>query len=782
MDKNAGYILETIKDRIDIIKGYNIDTTSIESDYKQLEERFYNKVSNRSINSGVAYMDTEMMSIEKTIDSFSTYLDNIIKGISIFETIDSAYEFKMTYCIGNNRIKSNSAFKKHVERVANGMLDYGDFYVLGIRKKNIDKYFEKLYELIKEEYREFGTTSILTAIEGSKMDTVYLTSLLEKQVINLLKTEDKYKKEYLSANVIENGKINRELLAIVSLVEVGYDDKLVERLVGLIDNMDRYKALCEEIKYKNLFDFLYLDYRRRDIFKRLITSFLSISVAASAGAAVVKNRDELFGDPIKKEYFIEDGNWRYLGSGIAKDASDLKIDSDGLGYLIEYSATRPDGTKVVREYELDHPRFRENVTVTEDMLKKEEIISVSNGTFSDKEYYIYREYSRKPIEGVEYIGIGILLGVMNILIFLLDALIRQVMLNMDYETLFPILEDIYNCILAIKEAIEDLEIYQDECKEIQGRNKKYEETIKELEEEYKVLTEKFSEVKKIFSDAKVMAEAVNNGSSIVMSLKLAKRFNKDQLVTFYYLLNDEMKSELERYDRNLLDNQRKILDEFKNKTPEEQEKIVETYLKKLESNKASKGKDKHKLESGKEQKEKNVHEEINEKKNAEKEVKDSKKDKAESIIKAIAGLSESIRLYSDFADESMLEKLYHTVQIDEDTLFEKVDDHFVIRKEFVPVLKFLNLAFIDATNLKVSDIDFRGTNIRINPQVVYNKDLSYSKFDDENLFGDFTNCNLKGADIREESLPVGIYKSIIDKNTVLPKQEKPTKEQTKVLE
>jgi hypothetical protein len=226
---------------------------------------------------------------------------------------------------------------------------------------------------------------------------------------------------------------------------------------------------------------------------------------------------------------------------------------------------------------------------------------------------------------------------------------------------------------------------------------------------------------------------------------------------------------MEKHLDVLLDNQRKILDEFKNKTLEEQEKIVNDYLKKQENKKPK-------------SKETKVKEEINEKKNAEKEVKDSKKDKAESIIKAIAGLSESIRLYSDFADESMLEKLYHTVQIDEDTLFEKVDDHFVIRKEFVPVLKFLNLAFIDATDLKVSDIDFRGTNIRINPQVVYNKDLSYSKFDDENLFGDFTNCNLKGADISKESLPVGIYKSIIDKNTVLPKQEKPTKEQTKVLE
>ena len=770
MDKNAGYILETIKDRIDIIKGYNIDTTSIESDYKQLEEKFYNKVSNRIINSNVAYMDTEMMSIEKTIDSFSTYLDNIIKGISIFETIDSAYEFKMTYCAGNNRIKSNSAFKKHVERVANGMLDYGDFYVLGIRKKNIDKYFEKLYELIKEEYREFGTTSILTAIEGSKMDTVYLTSLLEKQVIDLLKTEDKYKKEYLSANVIENGKINRELLAIVSLVEVGYDDNLIEKLVDLIDKMDSYKTKLENDKHKKFFDYIHVKSDKVDTVKKLISGMLTISVFASANAAVIKNRDNMFGGTIRNDYIIEDGECKYLGFE-KTDPDDIKRGFDDEGILVEYSETRPDGTKTVKEYRISHPTGnikKGNIDVTEKMLQSEKVISVEGTNLPDNKYYEYQEYKALPVEGWDYVVMAIMLLSINFLLSILSNInyvITGIDMHCNYDTLFPLLEDIYSSIITIGKAIEEM-------KEQEVKNKKTEEQIKELEARYKELTDRFNEARNLFSNPVIMANTVNNGSSLKMALQLAKRFNKEQLITFYYLLDEEKKTKVDKHFDMLLDNQRKILEEFKNKTPEEQKTLVDNYLKKKENKKTN----------IKEEKIEEVKEEIKDKKKAEKEVKDSKKDKAESIIKAIAGLSESIRLYSEFADKSMLDKLYHTVQIDEDTLFEKVDDHFVIRKEFVPVLKFLNLAFIDVTNLKVSDIDFRGTNIRINPQVVYNKDLSYSKFDDDNLFGDFTNCNLKGSDISKESLPVGINKSIIDKNTVLPKQEKTTKEQTKALE
>ena len=751
MNKNAGYVLETIRDRIDIIKGYDIDTTSIESDFKILENKFNSKVLNSNSNSQVAYTDTEIMSIEKSIDSFSTYLDNIIKGITVFENIDSAYKFMVDYCSSKN-MKSNTAFKKHVERVASGMLDYSDFYVLGIRKNNINKYLEKLYELIKEEYREFGSTAILTAIEGSKMDSSFLTELMQKQLLELLRGgSDKYKKEYLSANILENGKINRELLAIISLVENNYDEKLIYKLIDLTNKIDDYKAKQESDKRDSILDFLHFDSSRSEILKKVLTGLLSISVLATTNALFIKNRKDWFSGTYRKDFYIEDNEWKYLGGAVEEEIS---ADRDGLGYLVEYSETRPDGTKSVKEYKLNSPidsvKRGEPIQLSEDMLEKEEIISVEGTEFSDNGFSIYKEYSQIPMEGSDYVILGVVLALINVMLVLLDKLIHEAIF-WDYDTFFPILEDIYNGILAIKEAIDKLKEHEAESLEISNN-------IKLLEERYKELTERFSEAKKIYSDAKTISMAVNKGASIPMSLQLAKRFNKEQLIVFYYYLDAEKKEKVDRLNENLLDNQRKILREFKSKDEEEQKLLAEAYSRKLENKKA-------------ESKEEKVKIEVIEKKKEEKNVKNNKRAQAETIIKAIENLSESIKVYSEYEDKEILDKLYHTIQIDEDTLFEKVNDHYEFRKEFLPVLKFLNLSFIDTTDLKVSDIDFRGTNIRINPQVVYNKDLSYSKFDDENLFGDFSNCNLSGADISKESLPVGIYKSIIDNNTKLPNQK-----------
>ena len=61
------------------------------------------------------------------------------------------------------------------------------------------------------------------------------------------------------------------------------------------------------------------------------------------------------------------------------------------------------------------------------------------------------------------------------------------------------------------------------------------------------------------------------------------------------------------------------------------------------------------------------------------------------------------------------------------------------------------MSLIDFTNVKVSGIDFRGSAARINPQTVYNKDLSNGVFDSSNIkfFDDLTGVNIEGADFTE---------------------------------
>ena len=72
-------------------------------------------------------------------------------------------------------------------------------------------------------------------------------------------------------------------------------------------------------------------------------------------------------------------------------------------------------------------------------------------------------------------------------------------------------------------------------------------------------------------------------------------------------------------------------------------------------------------------------------------------------------------------------------------------------------------------NLKVSGIDFSETNINIDPQRVYNKDLSGCRFGDDNIvFKSFEGCNLSGCDISDERESMGIENAYYDENTKLP--------------
>ena len=116
-----------------------------------------------------------------------------------------------------------------------------------------------------------------------------------------------------------------------------------------------------------------------------------------------------------------------------------------------------------------------------------------------------------------------------------------------------------------------------------------------------------------------------------------------------------------------------------------------------------------------------------------------------------------------------MKDIYHSIKVDENLLFETVNDHFEVRSEFIPVLKFIDLSLVTPTNLKLSGIDWSETTLAsYNPQNAYNRDLSNAKFNDANLFGDFTNCDLRGTDLKNEKWLIGIENAIIDENTILP--------------
>ena len=97
--------------------------------------------------------------------------------------------------------------------------------------------------------------------------------------------------------------------------------------------------------------------------------------------------------------------------------------------------------------------------------------------------------------------------------------------------------------------------------------------------------------------------------------------------------------------------------------------------------------------------------------------------------------------------------LYASVPIEEDKFLTYIDDHYEINRDIdTTLLRFFNLSLIDFTNVNVRGIDFRKSGARINPQTVYNKDISYCSFDNSNIkyYDDFEGCNIKGTNFETD--------------------------------
>lgn len=100
------------------------------------------------------------------------------------------------------------------------------------------------------------------------------------------------------------------------------------------------------------------------------------------------------------------------------------------------------------------------------------------------------------------------------------------------------------------------------------------------------------------------------------------------------------------------------------------------------------------------------------------------------------------------SNKTFVRKFYHSIKIDNDTFLTKVDDHYEIKSEFLSVLNFLNLENIDTNNLKVCGIDISESNLKIDPQLIYNKDLSNTTLDDKNLASyNFDGVNMEGTNV-----------------------------------
>ena len=90
-------------------------------------------------------------------------------------------------------------------------------------------------------------------------------------------------------------------------------------------------------------------------------------------------------------------------------------------------------------------------------------------------------------------------------------------------------------------------------------------------------------------------------------------------------------------------------------------------------------------------------------------------------------------------------KIYHMTPIPND-FFVELNGVKRINYSYVADLKYYDLFSVDFTGCMIRDIDFSDTNACLNPQEVYNKDMSNGNYSDVTILNyDMTGVNIENA-------------------------------------
>ena len=121
-------------------------------------------------------------------------------------------------------------------------------------------------------------------------------------------------------------------------------------------------------------------------------------------------------------------------------------------------------------------------------------------------------------------------------------------------------------------------------------------------------------------------------------------------------------------------------------------------------------------------------------------------------LEALENLKKSIQELSQFSDSS--DKL-PKMQIEEKDFLVKKEDHLEISPMYLDVLKFIDLKYISFDNVKVDGIDFSETNLIIDPQKVYQKNLKGCNFEKIYIspFMNFRGVDIRGCHFSEDNDP-----------------------------
>lgn len=137
------------------------------------------------------------------------------------------------------------------------------------------------------------------------------------------------------------------------------------------------------------------------------------------------------------------------------------------------------------------------------------------------------------------------------------------------------------------------------------------------------------------------------------------------------------------------------------------------------------------------------------------------KDKEKLVANALKQLLEETKNLNRFKNTKK-----DRDDITAEMLFEKVADHLEVKNEFKNILSFLDLSLIDFSNVKIADLDFSYSNANINPQTVYQKDMSHGNYSGLNFdFKSFNGVNI--SDSIFDSYYINIDGAVKNEKTII---------------
>lgn len=139
------------------------------------------------------------------------------------------------------------------------------------------------------------------------------------------------------------------------------------------------------------------------------------------------------------------------------------------------------------------------------------------------------------------------------------------------------------------------------------------------------------------------------------------------------------------------------------------------------------------------------------------------------ICSRIKEIDESLAVDFSEYQEDNADKTAGRISVEEEQLLINVGDHKEINPLFINFLGNFNLSGVSFDNVKVSGLDLSYSNAIIDPQKVYNKDMSNGNYSGLSFnSSNFNGVNICGSDFTDCEMELALIdKAIMDENTKL---------------